>query len=94
MNPRHNPPATARFFWPIHDQAVGWDALIAQACADLPLLAAQAHVRLVAPGAFRIARSVDVPGSGRITPTVLIYEAPARPLKARNYRRAPRGVAA
>ena len=33
--------------------------------------------RLVGPGRFSIAESVDVPGCGRTTPTVLVFEAPA-----------------
>lgn len=74
-------------YWPITDQSVGWDELIKAAEQDLPLLLGQARCRKAGPGAFRIARSVDVPGSGRLTPTVLVFEAPAWPRKPRAYHR-------
>ena len=79
--------STFRAFWPITDQRIGWDELLRAASMDLPLLAAQAQCRIAGDGAFRIARSVDVPGSGRITPTVLVFEAPARQLRPRAYHR-------
>lgn len=65
--------------WPILDQRLTYDQLIDEAAHDLPTLVAQAHARITdwRAGRWSIARSVDVPGSGRITPTVLLYEAPA-----------------
>jgi hypothetical protein len=68
-----------RAFWPIVDQRVPYDALIREAEAELPELTIRAHARITNLGAGRwsIERSSRVPGSGRVTPTVLMYEAPA-----------------
>ena len=73
-----SPPMIFRARWPIHHHAPHTD-LVDQAAADLPTLIRQAHARLTGPGRFTIARSQHVPGSGRITEWVLIYEAPAAP---------------
>lgn len=71
--------STFRAIWPIVDERLPWDRLIREAEADLELLTAQAHARITNYGAGRwsIERSCRVPGSGRITETVLMYEAPA-----------------
>lgn len=66
-------------FWPIVDQRVPYERLLAEAEAELPDLVSRAHARIVdyRAGRWSIARSSRVPGCGRITPTVLLYEAPA-----------------
>lgn len=71
--------STLRLLWPIVDQRIPYDQLIAEAEEDVERLAIQAHARVTdyAAGRWSIERSAKVPGSGRITPTVLIYEAPA-----------------
>lgn len=65
-----------RAMWPIVADLPASD-LFREARCDLPLLAAQAHARIIGPGRFSFARSVDVPGSGRVSEFVLIFEAPA-----------------
>lgn len=77
-----------RCIWPITDETVSYATLCRQAADDLPLLIGQASARLLKPGRFSIAPSVEVPGSGRVTESVLIYEAPAVPLARRSYRKA------
>lgn len=71
--------STFRAIWPIVDQRIPYDQLIAEATDDLERLTLHAHCRVTNYGAGRwsIARSSQVPGSGRVTPTVLMYEAPA-----------------
>ena len=66
-----------RAIWPITNERLPFTALCAQAAHDVPLLAAQAHARITGPGRWTAALSTDVPGSGRITEWVLLYEAPA-----------------
>lgn len=68
-----------RAMWPIVDERVPYEHLIAEAFEEIERLAAQAHCRIAdwSAGRFSIARSCQVPGSGRVTPTVLLYEAPA-----------------
>jgi hypothetical protein len=73
-----------RAIWPMTND-LPYRRLIRDAKEDLPLLAAQAHARITGPGRFSIAESVDVPGSGRTTPTVLVFEAPAVQMQARSY---------
>lgn len=73
-----------RAIWPITDERLPFTALCAQATHDVPLLAAQAHAHLVGPGRYTVARSTDIPGSGRITEWVLIYDAPATPRPTRH----------
>ncbi|WP_224279092.1 hypothetical protein [Nocardioides lacusdianchii] len=66
-----------RAIWPITNERLPFTALCAQATHDIPFLAAQAHARLTGPGRWSAALSAEVPGSGRITKWVLLYEAPA-----------------
>lgn len=66
-----------RAIWPITNERLPFTALVAQAAHDLPLLAVQAHARVTGPGRWSAALSTDIPGSGRITQWVLLYEAPA-----------------
>lgn len=70
---------TFRAFWPIVDQRIPYDQLIAEAAEDVERLALQAHAHITdfRAGRWSIERSSRVPGSGRVAPTVLIYEAPA-----------------
>jgi hypothetical protein len=82
-----------RAVWPIVDERVPLPHLEAQAEADLPLLLGQVHARLLERGVFKVADSRTVPGSGRVTPRVLVYEAPAKPMRARPYHHAAVGVA-
>ncbi len=69
--------STFRAFWPIVDDTVPPIDLIREAALELPRLTAQAHAVINGPGRWAIAPSCKVPGSGRVTPTVLLYEAPA-----------------
>jgi hypothetical protein len=80
-------PASFRAVWPITDERAAFTELLSAALVEVPLLAAQAKCRVVGRGRFSIDLSVNVPGSGRITPTCLIYEAPAQPVEARAYHR-------
>ena len=75
-----------RAIWPITDETVGYAELCRQATDDLPALVAQAKARLTRPGRFSIAPSDKVPGSGRVTDAVLVYEAPAVPVVRRETR--------
>lgn len=79
---------TFQALWPITDQSVPWHELIDQARADLPQLLATARAIPLERGKFHIARSIDVPGSGRSTPTVLVFEARAKRRRARAYHHA------
>jgi len=74
-----------RALWPITDDSLTFADLCKQAAGDLPDLVIQAHARLLRPGRFTIAESAHVPGSGRVTPTVLLYEAPAEAKPMRSY---------
>lgn len=74
-----------RCCWPILEDGTTYRDLIRLAKSELPLLIAQAHAALTAPGRFSIAESIDVPGCGRTTPTVLVFEAPAVEVSRRNY---------
>ena len=76
-----------RAIWPITDESVSYADLCRQAANDVALLIGQAHCRLTKPGRFSIAPAELVPGSGRVTDSVLVYEAPASPLPARSYRK-------
>lgn len=77
-----------RAFWPIIDQTIPLRDLIAEASDQLPALIAQAHCHVTGRGRWSVTLSSSVPGSGRITETVLLYEAPARPAPRREYHRA------
>lgn len=74
-----------RAVWPITNETRSFLALCAEAQHDVPLLLAQAHARPTGPGRFTVADSAQIPGSGRITPWVLLYEAPATRTPARTY---------
>jgi hypothetical protein len=69
--------AMFRAIWPITDETASWSELVADARPEVPLLAARAHARVCGPGRFSVAESCHVPGSGRVTASVLLYEAPA-----------------
>lgn len=69
--------STFRAFWPVIDPEIPLHHLVASAMDDLPWLTAQAHAVLTGPGRWQIEESWKVPGSGRVTPLVLLYEAPA-----------------
>ena len=71
------PVYTFRAVWPILDESEPYGSLCRQATADLPTLIAQAHAVVLTRGRFSIAPSSHVPGSGRITDSVLVFEAPA-----------------
>lgn len=62
-----------RAFWPIRDLS---EDLIAQAEAELPMIAAQAHARIIGPRKWHILPGKDVPGAAAY-PWVLLVLAPA-----------------
>lgn len=68
---------TFRAMWPVTDESLGLAELADLARTDLPLLVAQARATISGPGRFTLADSAQVPGSGRVTRYVLVYEAPA-----------------
>lgn len=78
-----------RACWPILEDGTPYRDLVRTAKTEIPVLVGQAHARLTGAGRFSIAESVDVPGSGRTTPTVLVYEAPATAITRRDYWKAP-----
>lgn len=71
--------------WPIVDESVEYHRLCREAADDLPNVLARTGAQVTGPGRFSIAPSVTVPGSGRITDSVLIYEAPGVPIPRRPY---------
>lgn len=79
-----------RAIWPITDETTGIRELVAAAEADLPLLLAQAHAAITdnTRSRWSVVPSVNVPGSGRVTEHVLMFEAPARSVPVRAYRKA------
>lgn len=83
-----------RLIWPITDETVSYAELCRQAAVDIPMLLARAHAKATGRGRFSIAPSVAVPGSGRVTESVLLWEAPAVAAPRRNYRQPPRRDAA
>ena len=74
-----------RAIWPIVDETTSYADLCREAAAEIPELVARSRARLAKPGRFSVAPSEHVPGSGRVTDSVLIYEAPAQPLATRSY---------
>ncbi|GAW54709.1 hypothetical protein [Nocardioides sp. PD653] len=84
---------TFRAIWPITNERLPFIALCAQARHDIPLLLGQAHARPVGGGRWTLAESVHVPGSGRVTPWVLIYECPAHRVPVRVLPQIPAVVA-
>lgn len=81
--------AVFRAIWPIYDPTMPYDAMLQAAIEELPDVAARSHARITGRGRFTIAPSSKVPGSGRVTDTVLVYEADADPLPRRPYHRQP-----
>jgi hypothetical protein len=71
--------------WPIVNEKAPVTAMFTLAARDVPDLARRAHARITGPGQFTFERSVDVPGSGRVTEWVLVYTAPAVPVPRRSY---------
>lgn len=78
-----------RAVWPILEDGTPYRDIVRAAKAEIPALAGQAHARLTGPGRFSIAESDDVPGCGRTTPTVLVFEAPALAIARRDYWKVP-----
>jgi hypothetical protein len=76
-----------RAIWPITDRTRPYELLITEAEAEIPELILRAHARITnwPAGRWSIARSEHVPGSGRVTPMVLLFEAPAVELTPREY---------
>ncbi|MFW6776108.1 hypothetical protein ACOACO_17625 [Nocardioides sp. CPCC 205120] len=70
---------TFRAIWPIVDESRTYAALCREAAREVPEIAARSRARLTGPGRFSVAPSESVPGSGRLTDSVLVYEAPAEP---------------
>ena len=70
-----------RAHWPITDTSRPLDVLIREAAPELLLIAAAAKARLTGPGVWSVADSTAVRGSGRVTPLVLLYEAPAEAIR-------------
>lgn len=79
-------PYSFRAIWPVLDESLTLAEMSEHAAPDLPLLIAQARAKLLSEGSFTIADATRVPGSGRVTRYVLIYEAPAVRLPRRNPR--------
>ena len=70
-----------RAIWPLVHPGVTWSSLVKQAEGDLPMLAAQAHCRIVGRPTFRVVESEKVPGSGRSTSHVFVCDVPAEPVR-------------
>lgn len=76
-----------RAVWPIKDDdPQPYHLLIRQASDDLPTLLTQAAAQQVGMGRFSVALSTQVPGSGRVSESVLVYEAPVIQTPPRPYR--------
>lgn len=76
---------TFRAFWPILDDSMTFPELCAEALPTVPLLAAQARARIVDGGRFSAVDSRRIPGAGRCSARVLVYEARAVPMAKRPY---------
>lgn len=76
-----------RATWPITDPTVGFLELLEMARQDLPALLTQAHARRTGLGRYTVAHSIDIPGSGRTTEWVLLFQCPATRTDARPYHR-------
>jgi hypothetical protein len=74
-----------RAIWPVVDPTVPLRHLVAEAAADVPNVALRSRAEITGPGTWSMAPSEAVPGSGRVTDTVLIFEAPAVPMPRRAY---------
>lgn len=75
-----------RAFWPIVDEQRTWNDLVREAAADLPTLTIQAGAAIVGPLRWTIVPSASVPGSGNVTESVLMCDAPAEVRPHRAYR--------
>lgn len=71
-------PALFRAIWPVLDPSRLLQDLIAEASQDLPRVALMAHAEITGRGRWSMRPAAEVPGSGNVTATVLMYEAPAR----------------
>lgn len=81
--PRRRPQFMFRAVWPVLDEAAPLSELLREATAELDEVASRAHARILTRGRFSIALSSQVPGSGRITELVLLFEAPAERVPCR-----------
>lgn len=79
---------TFRAIWPIRDDTVPARQLAREATEELPELVVRARAQLTGPGWWRVLPSKRVPGSGNLTPLVLVFEAPAEQAPTRVYHRA------
>lgn len=77
-----------RAVWPVLDARVPVPQLLAEARDELAALATRAGCQITGTPRFRLAPSDRVPGSGRISETVLLADAPAEPVAPRAYRKA------
>ena len=77
-----------RAIWPIYDDQpshVTYAQLVREATEELPALLVRHHARATGRGVFTIAASVDIPGSGRVTESVLVWEGPVVAAEPRLY---------
>lgn len=75
-----------RCMWPIlPGTGIDFTDLVAEAEQELPWVLNTAGALVTGPGRWSTAKSSDVPGSGRVTPLVLLFEAPAKPKPRRSY---------
>lgn len=76
---------TVRLIWPILDESLTLGQLIAEAAPEVPMLISRAHAVAAGVGRFYTAHSWEVPGSGRVSNLVLVFEAPATAAPSRPY---------
>lgn len=74
---------TYRAMWPIVDEQRSFIGLCREAQVELGPLMQRARVMASGPGRFYAAHASQVPGSGRVTDWVLVYECPAKQLPPR-----------
>lgn len=84
---------TFRAIWPITDQKATFLDLCRQAYDEVGQLLRQAHARPTGHGRFSVAASAHIPGSGRVTDWVLLYECPAQRAALRALPTIPAAVA-
>ena len=72
-----------RAIWPITNPDMSYVDLCKQARRDLPLLLARAKASTTGEGWFSVQPANKVPGSGNVTETVLLFQAPAEPAAPR-----------
>lgn len=75
-----------RAFWPIVDEDRTWNELLQEAAADIPTLTVRAGARIIGPIRWTIVPSASVAGSGNVTESVLMCDAPAEERPSRAYR--------